>query len=188
MDADLFERAARLRAGRARAPGQRRSNASPFLLSGLHLICDRCGSPLVGTAAHNRSRRYDYYTCVTRSRHGTATCDQDRLRRDQLEAAVLAQLADVYANTGLLRQAVDAAERQWRAEVDTRRTALAALIVERVELERRLQRYLVAFEEGCLRPETAQTRLNAIEARLAAITVEEAQLAAEGEPRRSATC
>lgn len=103
VDADLFEAAQRLRAGRARSPAQRRANPSPFLLSGLKLVCDRCGSPLVGTAAHNRSRRYDYYTCTTRSRHGRAACDQDRLRRDQLEAAVLGQLAEVYANTALLR-------------------------------------------------------------------------------------
>ena len=176
VDADPFEAAQRLRAGRARSPAQRRTNASPFLLSGLRLVCDRCGSPLVGTAAHNRSRRYDYYTCTTRSRHGTAACDQDRLRRDQLEAAVLGQLAEVYANTTVLRQALDAADQQWRAEEGTRRRRLAALAVERVDLEHRLQRYLVAFEEGRLRPETAQSRVDAIETRLAAIGGEEAQL------------
>ena len=169
---------------RTRAPrARRRGNASPFLLSGLRLICDRCGSPLVGTAAHNRSRRYDYYTCSTRSRHGRAACDQDRLRRDQVEAAVLGQLADVYANTDLLRQALDAADRQWRAEEGARRGRLAALAVERVDLGRRLQRYLVAFEEGQLRPETAQGRIDTIEARLTVIGGEEEQLAAETDPQ-----
>jgi site-specific DNA recombinase len=181
VEADIFEGAQRLRAGRARSPAQRRTNASPFLLSGLRLVCDRCGSPLVGTAAHNRSRRYDYYTCGTRSRHGTAACDQDRLRRDQLEAAVLGQLAEVYANTALLRQALDAADRQWRAEEGARRGRLATLGGERVDLEHRLQRYLVAFEEGRLRPETAQSRVDAIEARLAAIGGEEAQFATEAD-------
>ena len=182
VDAELFAAAQRLRASRAHSPAQRRTNASPFLLSGLRLVCDRCGSPLVGTAAHNRSRRYDYYTCATRSRHGTAACDQDRLRRDQLEAAVLGQLAEVYANTAILRAALDAADRQWRAKEGARRGRLAALALERVDLEHRLQRYLVAFEEGRLRPETAQSRIDAIEARLAAIGGEGLQLATDADP------
>ncbi len=139
VDADLFERARRLRASRARAPAQRRTNASPFLLSSLRLVCDRCGSPLVGTSAHNRSRRYDYYTCTTRSRHGSRACGQDRLRRDELEAAVLGQLAGVYADSQILRSAVDAADRQWRAQEGERRGRLAALAVERVDLECQLR-------------------------------------------------
>ena len=106
---------------------------------------------------------------------------QARLRRDQLEAAVLGQLAEVYANTTVLRQALDAADQQWRAEDGARRGRLAALAVERVDLEHRLQRYLVAFEEGHLRPGTAQGRIDAIEARLAAIGGEEAPLAAEAD-------
>jgi site-specific DNA recombinase len=182
VDPELFERAQALRVGRATTPARRRTNASPFLLSGLRLVCDRCGGPLVGTAAHNRSRRYNYYTCATRSRHGTRACDQDRLRRDELEAAVLGQLAEVYASSDVLRRAVDAADRQWRAEEGERRGRLAALAVERVDLEHRLQRYLVAFEEGSLRPETAQTRIDAINRRLAVICGEEAELAAQAAP------
>ena len=181
VEADLFEAARRLRVSRARSPAHRRSNASPFLLSGLRLVCQRCGSPLVGTAAHNRSRRYEYYTCATRSRHGRAACDQDRLRRGPLEAAVVGQLAEVYASTTFLRQAVEAAERQWWAQTSLRRDRESTLTIERDDLERRLQRYLVAFEEGRLRPETAQGRMDAIQARLAAIAGEVAQLATDSD-------
>ncbi len=182
IDSGLFERAQGLREIRSQKPAKRRSNASPFLLSGLRLVCDRCGGSLVGTAAHNRSRRYEYYTCATRSRHGKAACDQDRLRRDELEPAVLAQLAEVYANSALLRQALEEADRQWRAEEGARRERLATLATERVDLEHRLNRYLVAFEEGTLRPETAQARIDAIEERIAAIGGEEAELSAEATP------
>ena len=181
VEAELFEAAQRLRAARAHAPSQRRANPSPFLLSGLRLVCDRCGAPLVGTAAHNRSRRYDYYTCATRSRHGRAACDQDRLRREQLEAAVLGQLAEIYANTELLRESLAEADRQWRHEHVARQDRITALALERVDLERRLQRYLVAFEEGRLRPETCQSRIDQIEVRLAAIASEEAALALESD-------
>ena len=182
VEAAIFEQAQRLRAVRARTPAARRSNASPFLLSGLRFVCDRCGGPLVGTAAHNRSRRYEYYTCATRSRHGKAACDQDRLRRDELEAAVLGQLADVYANSSLLRQAIEESDQLWRAEEGARHERLAAFATERADLEQRLNRYLVAFEEGTLRPETAQARIDAIEERIAAIGGEEAELSAEATP------
>lgn len=157
VDVALFDQAQRLREARARAPSVRRSNASPFLLTGLRLVCDRCGRPLVGAAAHGRSQRYEYYTCTTRLRHGKTACDQDRLRRDDLEPAILAQLGEVYANSTLLRQALENGERQWRAKEDGRRVRAAALGKERADLEHRLNRYLVAFEEGRLRPETAQS-------------------------------
>jgi site-specific DNA recombinase len=182
VEADVFEAAQRLRASRAHAPSQRRANPSPFLLSGLHLVCDRCGSPLVGTAAHNRSRRYDYYTCVTRLRHGRAACDQDRLRRDHLEAAVLGQLTEIYANTDLLRASLAAADQQWRQEHVARQERIAALALERVDLEHRLQRYLLAFEEGRLRPETCQSRIDQIELRLGEVASEETALTLESDP------
>ena len=182
VDPAVFEQAQRLRAVRARAPAVRRSNASPFLLTGLRLVCDRCGGPLVGSAAHNRSRRYEYYTCTTRLRHGKSACDQDRLRRDELEPTVLAQLTEVYANSAILRQALEHGDRQWRAEEDGRRVRAAALGAERAELEHRLNRYLVAFEEGTLRPETAQARIDAIEDRIALISGEETELSIEAAP------
>ena len=182
VDPAIFEQAQRLRAMRARAPAIRRSNASPFLLTGLRLVCDRCGGPLVGSAAHNRSRRYEYYTCTTRLRHGKSACDQDRLRRDELEPAVLAQLAEVYENSSLLHQALQQSDRQWRAEEEGRRARAAALGAERADLEHRLNRYLVAFEEGTLRPETAQARIDAIEERIAVISGEEAELSVEVAP------
>ena len=44
-----------------------------------------------------------------------------------------------------------------------------------------MQRYLVAFEEGHLRPDTAQSRLDGLEARLVAIGGEEGQLVTEAD-------
>jgi len=94
---------------------------------------------------------------------------------------VLGQLAEIYANTDLLRASLAEADRQWRHEHVARQGRIAALALERVDLERRLQRYLVAFEEGRLRPETCQTRIDDIEVRLAAMVSEEAALALESD-------
>ncbi len=70
---------------------------------------------------------------------------------------------------------------QWRHEHVARQGRIAALAVERVDLERRLQRYLVAFEEGRLRPETCQARIDQIESRLAAVAGEQAALALQSD-------
>ena len=69
-----------------------------------------------------------------------------------------------------------------RREHVARQDRIAALAVERVDLEHRLQRYLVAFEEGRLRPETCQTRIDQIEVRLATVVSEEAALALGSDP------
>ena len=183
VDEAVFEQAQQLRDMRSKVPAIRRSNASPFLLTGLRLVCDRCGKPLVGASAHGRSQRYEYYTCTTRLRHGARACDQDRLRRDELEPAVLAQLAEVYADSSLMRMALDEADREWRAAEGARRQRTAALATERADLAQRLNRYLVAFEEGTLRPEAAQTRIDSIQQRLAAIDDEEAKAVVDATPQ-----
>ena len=95
---------------------------------------------------------------------------------------MLAQLAEVYANSSLLRRALDEADRQWRGEEDARRDRVSVLRAERSDLEHRLNRYLVAFEEGTLRPETAQTRIEAIEERITAISSEEADVSGDVTP------
>jgi len=89
---------------------------------------------------------------------------------------VLGQLAEIYANTELLRESLAEADRQWRQEHVARQGRIAALALERVDLERRLQRYLIAFEEGRLRPETCQSRIDQIGGRLATMASEEAAL------------
>lgn len=94
---------------------------------------------------------------------------------------MLGQLAEIYANTELLRESLAEADRQWRHEHVARRGRIAALALERVDLERRLQRYLVAFEEGRLRPETCQTRIDHIEGQLAAMASQETALAQESD-------
>ena len=55
--------------------------------------CHHCGRAYVGTSAHGRNGRYTYYACSTRYKYGPSKCNGDRLPKDRLEAAVLAQLA-----------------------------------------------------------------------------------------------
>jgi hypothetical protein len=64
---ELFDAAGAILARRAAEPGSRRTDASDYLLSGLPIVCDRCGHRFIGAAARGRGgRRYAYYTCYAR--------------------------------------------------------------------------------------------------------------------------
>jgi site-specific DNA recombinase len=105
VDHELFEKAQQILRRRGEDASLRRGNPSEFLLSGL-VRCDQCGRAYVGTSAHGRSSRYTYYACSTRYKYGPAKCNGERLPKDRLEAAVFAQLAELYRDGRLIEQAL----------------------------------------------------------------------------------
>ncbi len=177
---DVFEAAQAILDARAGDPALRRTNPSDYLLSTLPFVCDRCGHPMVGASARGRGGvRYAYYTCTTRVKRGSAACDQPRLAKDELEEAILAQMTDVYADTGLVGAALDdaaAAGRTAQAEAEQAREGLTR---EAAELRRKLGRYFAAFEAGQLDAPLVQARLAQLQDQLAAI---EARLAEAPRP------
>src|SRR5680860_69570 len=88
---------------------KRAANSSDYLLSSV-LMCAHCGKHFVGTAANgNRYRyryRYRYYTCYSRQRYGTNTCNAERLPADELDDAVLTALLICYERHDLIDQAI----------------------------------------------------------------------------------
>ena len=175
VERELFEAAQAILDARAGDPALRRTNPSDYLLSTLPFVCDRCGHPMVGASARGRAGvRYAYYTCTTRAKRGSAACDQPRLSKDDLEEAILSQMSEVYADTGLVGAALDdaaAAGRVAQAEAEQARDALRR---EAAELRRKLSRYFAAFEAGELDAPLVQSRVAELQAQLAAI---EARLA-----------
>ncbi|MGH2725319.1 MAG: recombinase family protein [Actinomycetota bacterium] len=173
VDRDVFERAQRILEERGDSQALKRGHPSEYLLSGL-LRCGRCRRAFVGTSAYGRTRRYRYYTCSTRYRYGTAWCDAERLPRDELEEAVLEQLAEVYSNTSLVAEAIaeaDAAERQGAMDIQRR---VGATRQELAAARRGLDRYFAAFEEGSLSPADCQDRIAHLKGRIDALEAEEA--------------
>ncbi len=187
VEATLFEAAQQILRARALRPALRRTNPTNYLLSGLPLICARCGHHFVGTAAYGRKRRrYAYYTCYTRSRYGRKHCDQERIPKEALENAVLAQMGEVYRDTPLLVAAMAETERRLASEREERDRQRAALAAERAEIERRMDRYFSAFETGALSPEACRDRVAQLRERLARIDDETMLLAGQEEPGEAA--
>ena len=111
IDKTTFEQAQQILARRCKDATLRRGNPTPFLLSGL-VRCQHCGRAYVGTSAHGRNARYTYYACSTRYKYGRARCDGQRLSKDRLERAVLAQLATIYRDGQLINDALTQAAEQ----------------------------------------------------------------------------
>ncbi|MDT5051252.1 MAG: site-specific recombinase [Mycobacterium sp.] len=95
IDQAVFNAAGRLLAARGEARTHRAASSSEYHLTG-RIRCPRCGKGFIGTAAHGRSKIYRYYTCWTRARYGTSTCNADRLNADAADQALFVNLAVFY--------------------------------------------------------------------------------------------
>jgi len=177
IDEVTFARAQRLLRERGEDMALRRSNPADYLLSGL-LRCGRCTRAYVGMSAKGNGGTYHYYACSGRQKLGPKGCDGERIPRDKLEAAVVAQLATLYRNGDVIHEAIEASAEQRHtdaAALDEQRRALAEEIRR---AERALDRYYAAFESGDLDLKRFQTRVSALESRLADLHEQDLDLAA----------
>ena len=175
IDEEAFEKAQGILRRRGKDASLRRGNASDFLLSGL-VRCDHCGRAYVGTSAHGRSSRYTYYACSTRYKYGPSKCKGERLPKDRLEAAVLAQLAELYRDGHLIERALAKAETLTAKEQPRLEEQLASTRAELARVERKLERYFEAFEAGDLSAVLCQERVRGHRERLATLHEQEADL------------
>ena len=165
IEPEVFAHAQRLLRKRGDDASTRRSNTTDFLLSGL-VVCAACGRRYIGTAAHGRSARYRYYTCFSRNRHGSQGCRSDVLRADRLDQAVLESLVATYADTRLVKAAIDASQLKAAQLAPSQRSELRRVEAEIAHVEAAVRRYYSAFESGGL-PETRfLSRVQALETRL----------------------
>jgi site-specific DNA recombinase len=177
IDLELWRSAQAIMDKRAQHPRYRRGNTSPYLLSGT-VRCGRCGKAYIGINGHGRGGVYEYYTCQGRQKEGKTSCDNQSVRRDHLERAVIEQLSRYLADTTLLERALSQAREERRKSTRDRGEsgALARQIRETEEVR---ERYFKAFETGLLQPAMLQDRLetlsdksSALQRRLNALTTD----------------
>ncbi len=176
VDEETFAKAQEILRRRGEDASLRRGNPSEFLLSGL-VRCDQCGRAYVGTSAHGRNRRYTYYACSTRYKYGLSKCNGERLPKDRLEAAVLAQLGALYRDGRLIKRAVAEAMNHTAKERPRVEEQLASTRTEIARVERKLDRYFEAFETGDLSAALCQERVRGHRERLETLREQEADLA-----------
>jgi site-specific DNA recombinase len=182
VDELSFQRAQRLLHERGEDMALRRSNPGDYLFSGF-VRCGRCRRAYVGASARGNGGLYHYYACSGRQKLGRKACDGERIPRDKLEAAVIHQLAALYRDGTLIREALHAATakaRQAQPALEEQRRALAE---ETRRAERALARYYTAFEAGNLDAKRFETRVSALEGRLDALREQDADLAQQLGPQ-----
>jgi site-specific DNA recombinase len=176
IDPDIFERAQALLKERGEDLAMRAASRADFLLTGL-VRCGRCRRAYVGMSAKGNGGTYHYYACSGRQKLGRKGCDGERLPKHKLEAAILGQLAGLYRDGSLIRDAIQqaaASSTTDRTQLVERRTSLAKEIAR---AERAIERYQDAFENGDLDPARFKQRLFALDTRLDALHGQDQALA-----------
>jgi site-specific DNA recombinase len=182
VDDLIFQRAQRLLRERGDDMALRRGNPTEYLLSGL-VRCGRCKRAYVGMSARGNGGLYHYYACSGRQKLGRKGCDGERIPREKLEAAVLHQLAALYRDGTVIREAIEAATakaQEARPALEEQRRAFAA---ETRRAERALARYYTAFETGDLDASRFEKRVSAFETRLDGLREQDADLAEKLAPQ-----
>ncbi len=175
VDEKLFDQAQAQLDTRSEDYSKRASSNSSYTLAGA-VMCDRCGSHFIGSAATGRNGTYRYYTCYTRQRYGTKACPADRLPADDLEQQIADALIAVYRDTPLITDAVTRAARSAQAKLDVHNRELAAVDAETRGLEDKVIRYQSAFESGQLDATALNGRLTDLREQLTQLAVRRAEL------------
>ncbi len=178
VDTETFNTAQAILEERGEDPSVRRSNSSEYLLTGL-IICDSCGKKFVGAAANGNKYRYPYYVCFSRQRYGTHTCQQDRLRAEEMEERLIESLTKTLNRSDLLEEAVS----RWAAQQGKDRPKLekelAAVEGQIRKAESALDRYFNAFESGSMNEATCASRVQKLASDIAALNTRRAELTDE---------
>lgn len=179
IDEQTFDAVQAILAERGESQALKRGHPSEYMLSGV-LRCGHCRKAYVGTAAHGRKSRYRYYICSTRYRYGTQVCDGARLPMEALEDAVVEQMAEVFADTALVGEALalSRAEEVGASEESDRR--LASIHQQLAIARRSLERYFGAFEQGTMSAADCQERIERLRDRIEALEAEERTIAEAG--------
>jgi site-specific DNA recombinase len=159
IEQTTLDQAQRILAARGEDHAKRAASGSDYLLTGL-IRCPSCGSAMLGTRAHGKTRIYRYYSCYRRTRYDSTACGGQRVDADAIEDAVIGALAGFYRHQHhLIADAVTKAQEQHAADHDSRRGELAATDRELAKTSAAIDRYLAAFENGALDPEDLADRL-----------------------------
>jgi site-specific DNA recombinase len=164
VDTETYTEAARLLAERGEDHAHRRANSSDYTLTG-RMRCPTCGTAMIGTRAHGKTKVYRYYTCHSRNRYDSTRCNGYRLNADETETAVLEALSRFYRDHHtLIADAVTDAQRDHHAGQDAQHAELTAIHAKITDTNAKIDRYLTAFENGTMDEELIGNRLTELKA------------------------
>ena len=170
----LFDRVQRiLRNRREDLKGRQWHNKDERLLAG-RIKCRPCRSPMFGGGARKKDRYIPYYVCSKRS--NTHDCDQDYIRADRLEAAIMGDIKTIFRDQEFLDRVWEKVNRKLQSERPDVTKEIAAIGSQEKGVQRRLDRYFEAFESGTMKPQLCGRKVEDLTARLSQLEAEKRAL------------
>jgi site-specific DNA recombinase len=176
IDEATFEAARGIREAAAKRSGHgggRWPSGHHLFVRGL-LKCGKCRSTMMPRTDASRKGAGEWYICDGRHRRGVEFCDQPYVRREVIDDAMLAELANRFVDLEATRERLRA-----KRETDVRLAAEASAQAEAEALraDARLARVTRAFQDGIIEPDdyAAQRRDLLAERDAATAAVEQAR-------------
>jgi site-specific DNA recombinase len=159
---EVFDTAQRVRGEKDPQVNPGRTSSSPMLLAGL-VRCAKCGASYQletsGKKSPNAHFEYRYYNCRSATRAGTEKCAGYRIPEAALDRAVLEHIADQLFTVDRCRRLLIELRERTASTREKSAEDRSRLKRELTEVERRIHRWELAFEEGTLDPRDGGDRV-----------------------------
>ncbi len=181
IDPALYDKVQGIREARGELRTRALNRSNDYLLSGL-ISCGLCGGAYVGKSGTSRTKEvHRYYTCHKQAKRavGDERCANHSVGAEALEGQVIDLILDTYADLGLFEEAIEAAKRLAPDQLEELELRSKMLGDEESKVERALNQWTAAFEEGTLAAPSFAERVQALEARQLELRNERAQVTEE---------
>ncbi|MFQ5479352.1 MAG: recombinase family protein [Candidatus Binatia bacterium] len=168
---ETFEKVQKILEERAgESKGRQFSNGDDRLFTGV-IRCGRCNAPMYGGGGADRKGVYiPYYVCSKRMRG--LDCKQEYVRAEPLEEALIQDVKTILHDEDLLARVWEKANSQLSVEKPDLDAEVRKVEAEIADTRKRIDRYFAAFEEGRMKPETAEGKIEELKTRLDDLEVE----------------
>jgi len=173
---DLFEQAQDiLKERQQELNGRMFHNGDERLLAGI-IRCGKCRSHMVGVSTLKNDKKYEYYLC--NKRWATHDCEQDYIRGDLLETAIIQDLKNMFMDDQFMARVWEEANKRLSAEKPDIDKEIRKVEAQVLKTQTSIDRYFEAFEAGDLKPALCNQKVQDLNARLEELEAEKQSLEA----------
>ncbi len=173
---DLFQKAQEVLAERNEdLKGRQMRHGEDRLLTGV-IKCAKCGSRMFGGGGCKNGTAFHYYVCS--KRFNDQECDQDYIRADLLDGAILHDIKAMFLDEQFMGRVWEEANKRLAAERPDIEKEIEANFAEAAKVQAAMDRYFKAFEDGKLSPDICNEKVQDLRGRLEELEAQRADLEA----------
>ncbi len=153
--------------------GRQWHNGDERLLTGV-IKCARCHSPMFGGGGFKKGVQIPYYVCS--KRFNDHECEQDYVRAELLESAVIQDLKVMFRDESFMAQIWTEANRRLGAEKPDVEKEIEKVEAQIVKIRATIESYFREFEAKTMKPEICTRRVEELTAQLEELEAEKRTL------------